>query len=87
METVSGADEGPDKNRERLLVELYDVKELPPVADLEGYPDIKKELKSYIRLGYKYIKLEVTTVNGRKSKKTELYRGGGGAAGEKARGS
>ncbi len=41
METVPGADEGPDRNRERLLVELYDVTEVPPVAD-RGTPNGRK---------------------------------------------
>jgi hypothetical protein len=87
MESFAGGDDGPDRNKEKILVELYDVTELPPVAELEEHPDIKKELKSYIKLGYKYIKLEVTAVNGRKSRKIELYRGGGGSRGEKSPGS
>ncbi|MGV8122174.1 MAG: hypothetical protein AB2L14_20630 [Candidatus Xenobiia bacterium LiM19] len=56
-------------------METYDLSELPKMPDLDEHPDIKREIVSYLKQGFKYIKLEVTVVGAKKkSKKVELYR-------------
>jgi hypothetical protein len=72
----------PDDNNNRILIETYDIKDLPAIQDLRDYPDLVKELKGYIQQGFKYVKLEVTMAGGRRSKKIELYREGGANRGK-----
>jgi len=63
-----------EEARTKIVIETYDLSELPKVPDLDEHQDIRREISSYLKQGFKYIKLEVTTVGGKKSRKVELYR-------------
>ncbi len=65
---------GTEEARTRVVVETYELSDLPKMPDLDLYPDIKKEIVSYLKLGFKYVKVEMTLAGAKKSKKVELYR-------------
>lgn len=65
---------GTEEGKTKILVETYELSELPKMSDLDDHPDIKREIMGYLKQGFKYIKLEVTVAGGNKSKKLELWK-------------
>lgn len=74
IEIVTTPRPSPEGEKNRILVETFEMKELPSVPDLREYPELVMELKGYMSQGFRYIKVELTTAEGRRSKKIELYR-------------
>jgi hypothetical protein len=65
---------GNEEGKTKILVEAYELSELPKMSDLDERPDLKREIVSYLKQGFKYIKLEVTVTGANKSKKLELWK-------------
>ncbi|MHC9539074.1 MAG: hypothetical protein AB9903_06100 [Vulcanimicrobiota bacterium] len=75
MEISTVGAKGTEEGKTRILVETYELSEMPKMPDLNDHPDIKREIMGYLKQGFKYIMLEVTVIGAKKkSKKVELYR-------------